>query len=67
MECPAHSPCAQNSVSGALSISLAITQNPAGAVLVDDVLTTGSTVDECAKILRKAGFQTVFVVTVMRG
>ena len=40
---------------------------PAGAVLVDDVLTTGSTVHECAKTLRKAGVRRVFVVTVMRG
>ena len=40
---------------------------PGGAVLVDDVLTTGSTVNECAKVLRSAGFREVVVVTVMRG
>lgn len=38
-----------------------------GALLVDDVLTTGSTVNECAKTLLKAGFTRVQVVTVMRG
>jgi competence protein ComFC len=38
-----------------------------GAILIDDVLTTGSTVDECAKVLRRAGLRRIAVVTVMRG
>lgn len=45
----------------------ALADAPAGVVLIDDVLTTGSTVDECAKVLRRAGFKRVCVVTVMRG
>ena len=40
---------------------------PRGVILVDDVFTTGSTVNECAKVLRKAGVGRVAVLTVMRG
>ena len=36
-------------------------------ILVDDVFTTGSTVDECARVLRQAGAASVRVVTVARG
>lgn len=44
-----------------------ISNKPTGALIVDDVLTTGSTVHECAKTLRKAGLKHVAVITVMRG
>ena len=39
----------------------------AGWILVDDVYTTGSTVQECAKVLRRAGAENIVVVTALRG
>ncbi len=44
-----------------------LSKQRSGAILIDDILTTGSTVDACAKQLRRAGFSHVHVVTVMRG
>lgn len=35
-------------------------------LVVDDVFTTGTTVNECAKALRKAGVQAVYVQTLAR-
>lgn len=35
-------------------------------LLIDDVMTTGSTVDECARVLRRAGAASVRVLTVAR-
>jgi ComF family protein len=35
-------------------------------IVVDDVMTTGTTVSECARVLRKAGAERVFAATVAR-
>ena len=43
------------------------TVNSRHLILVDDVFTTGSTVDECARVLREAGAASVRVITVARG
>jgi len=38
-----------------------------GVMLVDDVMTTGATVNDCARALKEAGASRVYVVTVARG
>jgi len=35
-------------------------------IVVDDVMTTGTTVSECARVLKKAGAERVWAVTVAR-
>ena len=41
-------------------------QAPRSIVLVDDVLTTGATLQECARALRKAGVRRVYGITIAR-
>jgi len=36
-------------------------------LLVDDIYTTGSTVNECSKVLRQSGVRTVYVITAATG
>lgn len=36
-------------------------------LLVDDIFTTGSTVDECSKVLKKHGASTVYIITAATG
>jgi len=36
-------------------------------LLIDDVMTTGATLSECARVLKKAGARTVWALTVARG
>ncbi len=40
---------------------------PKCVILIDDIYTTGSTLDECAKVLKKAGVQEVFFLCVCIG
>ncbi|MDE7463948.1 MAG: ComF family protein, partial [Clostridiales bacterium] len=41
----------------------AVTRPPEHVVLIDDVMTTGTTLSECAKILKKAGAKIVYALT----
>lgn len=54
-------------VRGAYRVSTAYVINGANVLLIDDVMTTGATANEIAKILRRAGAASVEVAVVARG
>ncbi len=51
---------------GAFAVSAAEEVRGREVLLVDDVFTTGTTVSECARVLRRAGATKVYVATVAR-
>ena len=56
----------QDNVKGAFAVPDPELVQGKSVLLIDDLLTTGSTVKECAKVLRRAGARRVEVLTVAR-
>ena len=56
----------RQNVRGAFAVTSPGEIADADVLLVDDVFTTGATVSECARVLRRAGADRVFVATVAR-
>jgi ComF family protein len=56
----------RDNVRGAFSVGDAAVVAGRRVLLVDDVFTTGSTVEECSKVLKKTGAAEVVVITVAR-
>ncbi len=53
-------------VRGAFAVASASHVKGRSVLIVDDVMTTGTTAGECARVLRRAGAKEVFVATVAR-
>ncbi len=56
----------KQNIKGAFSISATCTLPPANCLLIDDVWTTGSTLKECAYVLKRAGVKKVWAITLAR-
>jgi ComF family protein len=56
----------RDSVAGAFEVKRPRLIDGANILLVDDIFTTGATVSNCAKILKKAGARSVNVLTIAR-
>jgi len=56
----------RESVEDAFEVRLPRLIQDASVLLIDDVFTTGATVSACARVLRQAGAEDVFVLTVAR-
>ena len=56
----------RENVKGAFSVASVALVAGKRVLLLDDVLTTGSTVEECSRALKRAGAAEVLVITVAR-
>lgn len=56
----------RENIRGAFAVAKPQDANGRQFLVVDDVFTTGTTVSECARVLRRAGASKVFVATVAR-
>ena len=56
----------RRNVSGAFKVRKKNAVEGKKIVLVDDVLTTGSTMNECARVLKEAGAKEIAIVTIVR-
>jgi competence protein ComFC len=53
----------KENVEGAFSVHKKNTLHEKNIILIDDVITTGSTISECGKILKEAGAKNVYAIT----
>lgn len=56
----------RHNVKGAFAVANSAAVAGKSVLLLDDILTTGSTVEECARILKQAGASKVVVITIAR-
>ena len=57
----------QTNIKDAFSVTRSAWIHQRCVLLIDDVMTTGATLNECARVLKKAGARTVWALTVARG
>ena len=55
-----------SNIRGAFAMRRGVVAKEARLLLIDDVRTTGATIEECAKILRRSGASEVYAAVVVK-